>query len=323
MQQTERLISQENVFAITGCYQSNVAMPTTALADRHGVPYLVANPIADEITQRGLRYVFRVAVRADAMAHSQIEFLVEAAEKQHTPLKTAAMLFENTQFGQSSSKGQLKYLLAAGVQVVGELPYASSGTDYTAIIARLRKLDPDVVLLTSYTPDAVLLARTMGELNYTPRLALLGSTAGHQDPDLITALGPLAEGVLTFSYWNADIPRPGAVAFNEGFRARFGQDPVPQCLNARTALWVIKDAIEKAGVADRERLREQLAATSLSGDTPPLDAMPYSALRFDASGENVEARGIVMQVQDGRFHTVWPKKMARRALRWPLRKKND
>jgi branched-chain amino acid transport system substrate-binding protein len=315
--ETERLIQSNNVAAIAGCYQSNVAFPTTATAEKYHTPYVVDNPIADKITERGFKYTFRVTLKSSWMAKAQIDFLKNMQKLRATPIRRVALLYEDTLFGQSSAEGQRKYANEAGYEVVADLSYAHSATDVSATIARLKAAKPDVVIATSYTSDAILIGRTMKEQRFFPKLALLGSTAGHQDPDFIASLGKDAENVLTTSFWNSDLRNGAALRYYESYRKRFGEDPVPQCTNARAALWVLRDALNRAGTSDHEMLRKALAATNLQAPQPPVDIMPFATIRFGEDGQNNAAQSIIMQVQSGKFVTVWPAQVAAAEIVWP------
>lgn len=317
--ETERLINQEKVVAIAGCYESAVALPTTVKAEQYHTPYIVDSPVADQITERGLKYLFRISVKADFLAQKELEFLKAIQEQKGTPIRSIALLYEDTQFGQSSAAGQKKYAQQLGIAVTGDLPYSHNATDVTSTIARLRSLDPDIVIATSYTSDAILIARTMAELNYYPKLAFLGSTAGHQDPNLISSLGTLSEGVLVYSTWNRNLKKkPGAQGYYDHFRQRFTEDPIPQCVNARTAIWVIKDSLQRAGSVDRESLRDALRTTNITNGAPPVDVTPFDSIHFDDTGQNVEARGMILQIQAHEFVVVWPPEFANKEIIWPV-----
>jgi branched-chain amino acid transport system substrate-binding protein len=50
--ETLRLITQEHVVAMMGSYESSVSMAATAVAERNGIPYLVGDSVAADITGR-------------------------------------------------------------------------------------------------------------------------------------------------------------------------------------------------------------------------------------------------------------------------------
>ncbi len=80
------------------------------------------------------------------------------------------------------------------------------------------------------------------------------------------------------------------------------------------AVWVLANALERAGSVQGPRLRTALATTALSGDHLVL---PQDLLTFDGSGQNRGAQLMVAQVQDGRLVAVWPREYAGAAIRLP------
>ena len=66
-QQTLRLITQDHVAAMLGSYHSSVSLVATAVAERQGVPYLVADPVAANITGRGFKWTFRTTPYAPTL----------------------------------------------------------------------------------------------------------------------------------------------------------------------------------------------------------------------------------------------------------------
>ncbi|MGE3366718.1 MAG: ABC transporter substrate-binding protein, partial [Rhizobiaceae bacterium] len=73
------------------------------------------------------------------------------------------------------------------------------------------------------------------------------------------------------------------------------------------ATMVLADALERAGSADRAKLREALSKTSICGDR---NILPYNCIKFDASGQSPEGQLVLLQVQKGKFVSVWPEDSA-------------
>jgi len=80
---------------------------------------------------------------------------------------------------------------------------------------------------------------------------------------------------------------------------------------------VLADAINRAGSTDPEAIRKALAATDLPAKSL---IMPWKGVKFDASGQNMLGQGILVQIVDGKYHTVWPFDMASRDVVWPMPK---
>ena len=53
--QAQRLIASEHVIALLGACQSSVALTATAVAERYGIPFVVSESVAANITSRGLK----------------------------------------------------------------------------------------------------------------------------------------------------------------------------------------------------------------------------------------------------------------------------
>ena len=51
--EAERMINTEKVHLLTGCWNSAVTYPTTAVAERYGIPFVVPVSVADKITEQG------------------------------------------------------------------------------------------------------------------------------------------------------------------------------------------------------------------------------------------------------------------------------
>ena len=73
--QTLRLITQEKVVAMLGAYHSSVALVATAVAERQGIPFLVADSVALNITGRGFKWIFRIGPIASDFANAYTQFL--------------------------------------------------------------------------------------------------------------------------------------------------------------------------------------------------------------------------------------------------------
>jgi branched-chain amino acid transport system substrate-binding protein len=77
------------------------------------------------------------------------------------------------------------------------------------------------------------------------------------------------------------------------------------------------DAINRAKSTDPEAIRKALVATDIAGSKL---IMPWKGIKFDSSGQNTLGQGILVQVVDGKYNTVWPFNMASREVIWPMPK---
>src|SRR5216684_7242130 len=159
--ETERLITRDRVHALIGAFQSGVGFPSSAVAERHQVPWLTFGTF-DKITERGFKYVFRAHANDTMKARTLIDGLV-ALGKRGGSVKSAVILAENTDWGKSVSEKQKNFLEKAGVKVhfVENYPYQSA--DLTSLIVKAKAAGPDLIVADSYLGDALLITRQMFE----------------------------------------------------------------------------------------------------------------------------------------------------------------
>lgn len=305
IQETEKLASQ-GVSVIMGAYQSNVTFPTTQIAEKVGVPYIDPVAIADSITDgRNFKYTFKIAPKASWYARDQLKFIKWVGEKSGRPVKRIILMYEDTLFGQSTSKGQEASAKELGIEVVQKIAYPAETPDMTPTISRIKQAAPDALILVSYIADAVLITKTMKELGVD--IPIMGTSAGHIDPAYIANLGALAEASFTVGEWNPDLKKAGAAKIAERFQAKFGVPMNGHAAETYMATMVLADALERAGSTDRAKLRDALAQTNMCGDR---NILPYNCVKFDVSGQSPEGQLVMLQVQKGQFVSVWPPEVA-------------
>jgi branched-chain amino acid transport system substrate-binding protein len=196
-----------------------------------------------------------------------------------------------------------------GLKVVEKITYKAQTTSLTSEVQRLKVANADVLLPSSYTSDTFLLLRTAKELDYNPRL-IVAQNAGFTDPTFLKTMGKDAEGAITRSPYNSDLEGriPLLIKVNAIFKKHSnGRDLSDVPARVFTGFMTLLEAINRAGSTDPDKIREALAAT----DIPPDQLIvPYKGVKFDAEGQNVLVRPILMQAQKGQYCTIYPFELA-------------
>jgi branched-chain amino acid transport system substrate-binding protein len=316
--EAERMINTEKVHLLTGCWNSAVTYPTTAVAERYGIPFVVPVSVADKITEQGFKTVFRIAAKDSWWTRDQFAFLKDIQEEFKTEIKTLAFVYENGDWGKGFA-GQWRALAEKnGYKIVLDEPYPSTATDLSPVVQKIRRARPDALMLVSNAADAILLTNTLAD--YKVKLkAIIASGGGHADPSFLKATGSNARYLFDIVEWETDVNKPGVKEINEKFKARYGYNLAGESVDAYIAMYVIKDALERAGSTDPVKIREALAKTNLRSG--PAMIASYDAIEFDATGQNKHAALSIVQINDlgnglERI-TVWPKG-ARRAGYTPV-----
>src|SRR5271166_1757280 len=307
--ETERLITQEKVHALLGAYFSSVTAAASQAAERAGVPFVNADSTQPALTQRGLQYFFRTTPTDENFSELMFDFLKDFGAKSGQKFQSVSLFHEDTAYGTDSSKVQERLAKARGFRVLEKIAYKAQTTSLTAEVQRLKAANADVLLPSSYTSDTFLLLRTAKDLDYNPKL-IVAQNAGFTDPTFISTMGKDAEGAITRSPYNSDLE--GRIPLLSGINAIFkkhsnGRDLSDVPARAFTGFMTLLDALNRARSTDPEKVRTALAATNIPSDQLIL---PYRGIKFDASGQNELVRPILMQVQKGRYCTIYPFELA-------------
>ena len=201
--QTEKVVGRGAV-AITGTNQSAATIVATQIAEREGVPFVCATDVDPLITSRGFKYTFRTSPLVSAYAADLLEYVKDLGQKAGKPARTLAILSENSIVGQSSVEGATKVGKELGYEVVAGDTYDASKTqNFASYISKYKGGNVDVVIGHNKPSDAILITRTMKELNYNP-MAYGGILGGHVSTEYVNALGRDADNVLATTSWSPD-----------------------------------------------------------------------------------------------------------------------
>jgi branched-chain amino acid transport system substrate-binding protein len=310
--EAERLINTEKVNVLTGCWNSAVTYPTTAVSERYGIPFIVPVSVADKITEQGFKTVFRIAAKDSWWTRDQFAFLKDMEKEFKTPVKKLAFVYENGDWGKGFAEQWKALAKKGGYNVVLDEPYPSTSTDLSPVVQKIRRVKPDVLMLVSNAADAILLTNTLAE--YKVKLkAIIASGGGHADPSFLKATGKNARYLFDIVEWETDVNKPGAKEANAKYKAKYGYNLAGEAVDAYLAMYVLKDALERAGSLDPAKIIKALAATNLTSG--PGMIVGYDAVEFGKDGQNKHAALIMVQVNDlGKGLeriTVWPKNARR------------
>src|SRR5260370_23170637 len=111
-----------------GAYHSSVALTGTAVAERYGVPFLVADSVALNITQRGFKWIFRSGPIAPDFAKAYTSFLSEIKQA-GKKVDAIAIVNENTDYGTSVAASISDAAGKTGIKVAAQIPYNANSSD--------------------------------------------------------------------------------------------------------------------------------------------------------------------------------------------------
>ncbi|WP_457280039.1 ABC transporter substrate-binding protein [Polaromonas sp. P5_D5] len=316
--EAERLITQEKVVALVGAYNSAVTATASQIAERAGIPFLNPESSSASLTQRNFKWFFRTTPHDDLFVHNAFDFLKELEAKKGIKAGVVASLNENGLWGTETTKLQTKLAPEFKQNLVKQVMYPAKTTQLTSEVQTLKAANPNLVLQSSYTADAILSIKTYKELGFSPDM-ILANNAGFTDTDFIRTLGKDADYIITREVWALDLANrnPLIKQVNDLFNSRYKINFTGNSSRTFTGLMVMADAINRAGSTEPEAIRKALAATDMPGSKL---IMPWKGVKFDATGQNTLGQGILVQIIGGKYNTVWPFDMASREVTWPMPK---
>ena len=313
--EAERLITQEKVAAIIGAFHSSVSATASASCERYGVPYLAADSSSPTLQTRGLKFFFRAAAHDVMFSDAMFDFM-DAQKKAGQKIETIALFHEDTIFGTDSANAQLKLATARGYKVVADIKYKANSPSLTSEVQQIKSADPDVVLPSSYTTDAILMVKTMAELGYKPR-NMIAQAAGFSEKSVFDTVGDKLNGLISRASFSVDAAatRKSVEVVNGMFKAKANKDLNDNTARQLMGLLVLADAIDRAKATDGQKIRDALAATDIPGDRT---IMPWARVKFDETGQNQDATPVLIQYVGGKFVTIYPSSVAIAKPVWPM-----
>ena len=282
-----KLIGRDKVIAIIGPTLSNEMFAVGPVVNERKIPIIGTSTTAVGITEIG-PYVFRTS-----LPETDVIPVTLAAAKARG-VKTIALMYANDDAFSKSGYDTMKATAEkAGLQIIAIESFSSKDSDMSAQLTKIRGLKPDAIgisALVEPVSSVLLQARTLG---FGKETLFVGGN-GSNSPKLGEIAGAAADGMLVGSPWFVGKPDETNQTFVTKFRARYSKDPDQFAAQAYDCLYILTDAITRAGAAEPEKVRDALLTTKHNGVMGPFT---FTAGRDPASTEGV----VVLAMQGGKF----------------------
>jgi branched-chain amino acid transport system substrate-binding protein len=312
----QRMVADyKDIVVGTGAYLSSFTLAVTEVTERAKLPMLTLS-YADQITDRGFKYVFQTSATAGKQAEIALPLIMNLAQEASGKRpKTVAIITDNTAASLSSVKALKGGLLEKnGLKLVFEQVFTPPLADASVLVQQVRQRRPDLVFfLPTVIADAKLILEKMNEMHL--RVPVISYGIAIAEPEVLNTVDPkLLNGVMTaVANWGAK----GQEGLIKRLKDEYHQPWMTQnTISTYGDMWIIKDALEHAGKADREAVAQALHTM----DAGPAKYFPGGEIKFDETGRRVGASLTVVQWQNGVPVTVFPKEEAIAAPIWPSNK---
>ena len=307
-----QLVDQFNdkgVKLILSSYGSANTEAQAAVIERNGQLMVDSAGADNKIFSKGYKRTFAVLSPATEYASS----IVKAVNEFATPKpKSMVFLSADDGFSKTVAEGGIKTAKDLGFTVMDPQYFPNGTSDVSSALTKVKGGHPDVIIGSVHLVEGVAIVKQAKELGVTP--AGFGESVAPPTPDFAKTLGAEAENVLGSSQWTdattgQDKYFGTAKDYAKDIQARFGHAPDYHDAEASAACLALVLAVEKAGASDADKVRDALAGV----DTTSF----FGKIKFDATGQNVYKPMSVIQVQNGKAVTVWPKESAEAKMIWP------
>jgi len=292
----EKLIAEDKVNFLLGPYSSGITIPDSLVAQRYRIPMIEGGGASGKIFSRGNKYIFGTLPPAGQYFKSTLEML----QKFQPEPKTIAILYSDDKFDVSVAEGTQKLAEPMGFKVVLYEKYAEHATDFTSILTKIKAAKTDVVLLSGHTEESLNFTQQAKELNVCPKM--ISMTVGPSEADFRKSLGKDAEYIYGVASWSTQMNFNGYLFkdtqdFVKLFKDKFNYDPDYHNASGIADVAIFKDAIERAGSLDPEKVKNALSATKL--DTI------YGPVEFSENGQ-IKGTSVVLQILGAEIYQVFP-----------------
>jgi branched-chain amino acid transport system substrate-binding protein len=297
----EKLITEDKVDAVMGPYSSAISEAVANVTEKYSKVNVSPLAATTSIFKKGRKYMFMVISPAEVY----LEGLVDIAAKRG--LKTIAIVNEDTLFPKTSAEGTAELAKKAGMQVVFTEAYPKGNQDFSALLTKVKAVNPDVLAAATYFDDAVAIARQMKELGVNPKM--LGVTVGGDIPKFQELLKGTADYIYGASQWEATLPYPGARDFHDAYVKQFKQEPSYHSAAGYAGCTIYAEGVKRAGTLDADKVREALLALKTR--------TMFGDYQVDKDGFQTAHKMVLLQWQDGKRVVVWPDDLAGGKPRFP------
>ncbi|MCD4712511.1 MAG: ABC transporter substrate-binding protein [Clostridiales bacterium] len=284
-----KLVDQDKVNAIIGSWGSSFSMAAGPIVMEAGIP-AVGTSCTNLLVTLGNDYYFRVTFIDSFQG-------VVMANYAFTELGATKVAIVQ-EISNDYSVGLVKFFTDEFVRLTGDpdsilyiANYNTGDQDFTAQLTNIKQLNPDAIFAPGNYSESAMLIKQAKELDI--KAPFLGADTW-ETPEFIDIGGDAVDGAVFSTFFDSQVPlTPESEVFINAYREKYDKEPASVTALAYDAYILLIDAIERAGSADPEAIKEALAATE------GFDGAA-GVVTLDANGDAVK-NAVIKTVKNGEF----------------------
>jgi branched-chain amino acid transport system substrate-binding protein len=294
-------MNEQGVAAYIGCFQSPVTIAATQAAAKYNTPFLVDVAASDVIVNRGLKNTFRLMPGFGVCVDDGITALGAINKAANNVAKTAVIVHESGEFGTGTAKLLASKLPSIGIEAKEVIGHDNPTRNFDNIALRIRSIAPDIVMMSNYQNEYMLLARTLYQqkVNVAGFYSILGGGFNYK---FVKEMPDVSQYMMDVNHW-FNPKSEKAQALKKRVEAGGALFTFEVYLGYSTAM-LLADSLERAGSADKAKLTDAIASSTFKAEL-----MPYGPTKF-VNGQNQGAKPAVMQSLKGDIEVIAPEEFA-------------
>jgi len=289
----ERLVTVDKVHLLLGPYSSPLTFAASTAAENHKVPFIGTTANSPKIYDRGFTWIVTVIDLGSRYTYRYWDML-----KGEGKAKSVSFVVEDTIHPLGVFDGSRKFAEEIGLEVLSSDIIPARTRDFTPVIAKLKKKDPDIVFVSSNIPFAVNFIKQAREMKCNPR----EYHCIHHSGVFLRPLGKSAESIIGQSYWVEGM-RIGDVKLIHDVlkKAEISEPMYPWSPVWVAAFQVIQSGIQKAGTLNNTVLMDALKNLTIE--------TVLGRVYFHETGYG-SINTYPSQIQNGSYKVLYPPEVA-------------
>ncbi len=248
-----KVINNDKVDLLMASCASATTLAIVDIHTRAEVPNLNSCSSSKLITDRGSKWIFRTQFVSTFHAAGVAEMAVKILGA-----KNIGVMNDTNEYGRAAAEAVMERLKAIGKPAATQQVYNAGDKTFSAQLLKFKELNVDTVAFFGYYQEAALILRQAKQLGLSIRVI---STDVLQTPTFLELAGDAANGVVLAMAFTADSSDARAQEFVRKYKARWNNAPNSQSAMGYDSVYILKDALERAGTKDKAKVRDALAKT--------------------------------------------------------------
>lgn len=317
----QRAVNEDKVNVVIASYISEVVLALEPWASRLKTPFVTPGAASNEISKSvhadydKNKYTFHGYLTSAALALSVCDAAKDLlVDQKH--MKTAVIMSEDAAWTKPLDVGYEECLPKIGLKVVDHIRFSPDTTDFTPIFNKMEAAKPDVIV-TGISHVGV--QPTVQWKNQQVPIPMFGISAQALSPSFWGDTNGAAEGVPSLAVATPNVAvTPKTKPFAAAFKAKFNVEPAYTGYTAYDEVYIIAEAIQRAGSTDPDKMVAELEKTDFEGTIGKIQFYGKNdEFTHGIKSGPGTVTGLVFQWQNGKQITVWPKAIAEGKLKFP------